>query len=348
MEKPVQTAILGFGLSGQVFHAPFLQAHPGFCLKAIVSKSDLAEKLYPESKIATDFEEVLSDKDIELVVIATPNPFHFEHASKALSAGKHIVVEKPVTVTSEQAQQLIELSARTGCRIFPYHNRRWDGDFLTVKQIISQELLGEVLDYQAHFDRYNPVITRASWRYVNTAGGGTLFDLGIHLIDQAVQLFGKPDGVFCRLFNQRAGSIVDDSFDLKLLYPKMNASLHASVFVKEPSPRFMVHGTEGSFIKYGIDPQEAALRKGKIPAGEKWGLEPVKSYGLLNSQAGGRNYRARYKTLAGNYMAFYENVFQALTAGSPPAVKPEEAMLNIRIIEKAIESDHSKHVVPIN
>jgi len=348
MKNPINTAIIGFGLSGQVFHAPFIRANPGFVLKTIVTQGDLAGKLYPATLISRNFDEVLADQQIELVIVASPNRFHFEQAAQILRAGKHVIVEKPFTPTSAEAQQLIELAEKSDCLLFPFHNRRWDGDFLTLKQIISEGLLGEIRDYQVHFDRFNPVITRASWRYSNTIAGGTLYDLGIHLIDQAVNLLGKPEGVFCRLFNQRAGSVVDDSFDLKLIYPKMNASLRASVFVKEPGPRFIVHGTQGSYIKYGIDPQEAALREGKIPGSKNWGTEPVKNHGLLHTQAYGNLYRGKYKTLPGNYMAFFDNIYNTISGNEKPEVKAEEAMLNIQIIEKAIESNRLKCIIPLN
>lgn len=341
----IQTAIVGFGLSGRVFHAPFLAVHEGFRIHSIVSSGDEAGRHYPEARRFASFEEMLQQNNIELVVICTPNTLHFPQAEKALKAGKHVVVEKPMTTSTEQAKKLISISQETGKKIFPYHNRRWDSDFRTVKHIIERGYLGNILEYSAHFDRYNPKISRAAWRYTQQEGGGTLFDLGIHLIDQAVHLFGKPDSIFCRLYNQREGSITDDSFELKLFFPALTANLHAGVFVKEPGPRFQVHGTKGSFIKSGMDPQEEALRKGNSPGTPGFGVEPAENAGILHYEEDGKSCRQKFPTLPGNYMAFYENVYDVLTFNKQAAITPEEALLNICIIEKARESNEKKKII---
>lgn len=347
-EPILNVGIAGFGLSGQAFHAPFIKANPHFRLNAIATARDLAGKLYPGVRIFRSFEEMIADADIDLVILCTPNTLHFSQARMALEAGKHVIVEKPMTTSSSEARQLIEIAGGSGRKLFPFHNRRWDSDFLTVKHIIEQGYLGKVLDYECHFDRYNPEITRASWRYSQAEGGGTLFDLGIHLVDQAVSLFGKPQGVFCRLFNQRPGSVADDSFDLKLIYPGLNVTLKASVFVKEPGPRFQVHGTLGSFIKYGIDPQEASLRKGKTPGSPRFGTEAAKNRGILHSQAFGKTIRGPYETLPGNYMAYFVDVYASIVNMSEPCVKPEDALLNITIVEAAQRSHAEKRVISMD
>lgn len=346
-DKVIQTGLIGFGLSGQVFHAPFIEVNPHFNLHSIVSKGMLAGEKYPLAKILQDPEQILADPEIELIIVATPNTLHFPIAKAALEAGKHAIIEKPLTVSSAEAEALIQLSRKTGRKVFPFHNRRWDSDFLTLSKLVQNGVLGKVVEFESRFDRFTPEISRAAWRYLEAPGGGTLFDLGIHLIDQAVTLFGKPEAVFCRLFNQRPGSVTDDSFDLKLLYPELNVTLKASVFAREPGPRFLVHGTGGSFIKYGLDTQESMLRAGILPGSRNFGKEPVSQRGILNSIVPGKEYRGRFPTLKGNYMRFFEEVYQALRHETPCTIKPEDALLNIRIIEAAQKSDSAKCAIPL-
>ena len=343
----LNTAIVGFGLSGQVFHTPFIHVHPGFNLHTIVTSGTLAATKYPKAHISDTFNKLITNPEIDLVIICSPNQLHFSQAKAAIEAGKHVIVEKPFTVNSTEAQSLIEVSQKSGKLVFPFHNRRWDSDLLTLKHIIDQGYLGKVVEYESRFDRFTPVISRAAWRYHQNEGGGTLFDLGIHLIDQAVSLFGKPDGVFARLFNQREGSVTDDSFDLKLIYPDLNVTLKASVFVKEAGPRFQVHGTKGSFVKYGLDVQEAQLRKGKNPGSKGYGIEPAAQRGILNTETFGKKFRGRYETLPGNYMAFFDNVYSAVTKGGVIAIKPEDALLNIRIIEAAKASNREQKIIEL-
>lgn len=341
----INVGIIGFGLSGQVFHAPFIDVNPFFKLHTIVTTGTLAAERYPGVKTSASPDTLLADSAIDLVIVCSPNNLHFTHAMAVLKSGKHVIVEKPFTVNSEEAQILIETALNSGKKLFPFHNRRWDSDFLTVKQIIEQGHLGRIVDFESRFDRFTPEISRAAWRYNQEAGGGTLFDLGIHLIDQTLSLFGSPEGVFCRLFNQRKGSITDDSFDLKLIYPELNVTLKAGVFVKEPGPRFQVHGTSGSFVKYGIDCQEAMLRQGKKPGSSRFGIEPTKQEGILNTVSGIESTRVRYKTIRGNYMAFFDNVYSAIVNNAGLIIKPADAFLNIRIIETAQQSHKDQRIV---
>lgn len=343
----IKTAIIGFGLSGKVFHAPFISVHQGFELKSILtSKKDVSD-YYRGVNIVRDFQDVMDDPDIDLVVLCTPNEFHKEQSIRALQAGKHVVLEKPITPTVSEAEEIMKAAGEAGRYLFPYHNRRWDGDFLTVKKILEDGLLGEILDFESRFERYNPEVGRASWRYNKKVAGGTLYDLGVHLIDQAVALFGKPEAVFCRLFNQRENSIVDDSFNLMLIYPGKNVSLKAGVFVREKGPRFAVHGRKGSYVKSGLDPQEKALLEGNQPVGEKWGHEDKSEWGILHTEMDGKVMHEKFETIPGNYMGFYDNVHDVIRNGKDMAVKPSEAALNILIIERAIESNEKKAVVPV-
>lgn len=335
----INVGIVGFGLSGELFHAPFIQNHPGFHLQTIVSSGEKAAKLYPKINIQKDFIALLKDPSIQLIVICTPHIFHFEQASLAMNAGKDVVIEKPVAMSSMEIKSLMQASAKTGQQFFPFHNRRFDGDFITVRNLIDEGLFGEVVTFNSRFDRYNPVISRAEWRYKATDGGGTLFDLGPHLIDQAISLFGKPDSVWCKLYTQRPESKAADGFDLKLFYEDITASLVAGVMVFEPGPRFEVHGKQGSYTKYGIDPQEGKLRKGIQPNARGFGNELAKYSGTLRSLNFNNSKKTGWPTAPGNYMGFYNNIYGCLTQGAHPEISPMDALLNLLIIEAAIQSN---------
>ena len=343
----INAGIVGFGLSGKIFHAPFIEAHPDFKLHTIVSSGKDAAALYPEALAVNNYNALLANPEIDLVVICTPHQFHANQAMQALNAGKHVVIEKPVAMSSSDVELLIETTNSTGKMFFPYHNRRWDGDFLTLKHIIRQGYLGDILEFESHFDRWSPTLSRAEWRYNNTEGGGMLFDLGPHLIDQVISLFGLPDAVWCMLYIQRDESMVNDSFDLKLIYPGMTATLKAGVFVMEAGPRFQVHGTKGSYVKHGIDPQEAMLKKGLKPKGKRFGVEPKKYSGLLHSKSDNKTIRVRYETMPGNYLGFYQNVFEAVTDGAKPEVTASDALITIKIIEAAMKSHKEKRHVEV-
>jgi predicted dehydrogenase len=349
MQRIINTAIIGFGLSGRVFHAPFLHTHPGFQLAKVVERQGNSSKeLYPDVETIRDYKDLLKDDALELVVIATPNILHFDLAREFLTAGKHIVIEKPFTPSSVEADELIRLSGETGKKIFVYQNRRWDGDFKTVQQVVYQGYLGEILEFEAHFDRFAPGPRRSEWRDEPLPGGGVLYDLGSHMIDQALVLFGLPQAVFADIRMQRAKSKVDDYFEINLYYNRLKVILKASVYVKEKGPRYIIHGTKGSFIKYGIDPQEEMLKQGLMPDSEDWGEEDPDYWGILNAEIHGQQFYGTIETEPGNYMGFYDNVHEALSRGAGQAVLPEEARNVIRIIELAFESHRSKSMVNLS
>jgi len=340
MRQIINTGIIGFGLSGRVFHAPFIHTHQGFNLIKVVERhKEDSKKVYPYVEVVRNYKDLLTDKDIDLVVVATENTLHFPMVRESLLAGKNVVVEKPFTPVSSEADELIELSEQTGKKIFVYQNRRWDGDFLTIKRVIKEGLLGEVQEYEAHFDRYKPQLMPGKWRDEKKPGGGILYDLGSHLIDQALQLFGKPESLIADIYAQRPGSKVDDYFRMELFYPSTKVILTAGMMVKEPGPRFIIHGTNGSFIKYGIDPQEEALTNGRMPEGEKWGVEVEKNWGFLTTESDDEQVDGRIVTEPGNYMKFYDNVYDVIVNNAEQAVKPGEARDVIRIIETAFESN---------
>ena len=343
--KQVVTAIASYGMSGSIFHAPLLHTHHGFLLKTILQrKSNSALEKYPFVTIAKTYEELLSDDEIELVVVNTPDNIHFEFASKALDAGKHVIVEKPFTTSVSDGEKLIALAKKKGRLLSVFQNRRWDGDFLTVKKIIQQKILGRPVEFEAHFDRYRNYI-QDSWKESPEHHTGTLYNLGSHLIDQALVLFGMPEAVYADIRIMRTGGRVDDAFDLKLYYSDVKVTLKAGYLIREPGPKFMVHGTEGSFVKYGIDPQEEDLKQGRLPHDMVWGSEPESEWGILNTEINGIHVRKKVETVAGCYIDYYSNIFEAIKKGAELSVKPEEALDVIRIIEAAYKSSANRQLV---
>ncbi len=344
--KKIKTGLVAFGISGRIFHTPIITSLPCFELTTVVERNRQESKRhYPWVKVVKHLDELLKDEDIQLVVITTPNETHKECAARALNAGKHVVLEKPFTLTTTEANELIDIAKKNHCLISVYHNRRWDGDFKTIQEILAQKLLGEVVTFEAHFDRYRPVLKTNAWREENKLGAGILYDLGSHLIDQALVLFGKPATIAADVKIQRTEAQVDDYFDIKLNYPNQTVILKAGMLVREIGPRFIIHGSKGSFIKYGLDPQETALKAGASPLIENWGQEPELNWGLLHSTIGGLNIKAKVETLPGDYREFYENIYGAIQKEAELIVKPEAARTVIRIIELAKESSSLQKTV---
>lgn len=346
MVTQIQVGLIGYGIAGQVFHAPMINAVPGLKLAKVVERhGEASRQRYSWVEIVRDAEVLCSDAAIDLVVIATPNASHFELAQQALSAGKHVVVDKPLTTTSAQAQQLIDLAQQTDRVLSVHQNRRWDGDFQTVKQLVQQGYLGQLVEYEAHYDRFRNTLKPDAWRETPDLGSGILFDLGSHLIDQAQVLFGLPESITADVRVQRAGAKADDYFEVRLDYGALKVILKAGMLVRELGPHFILHGTAGSFVKYGMDPQEAALRRGLTPAEPDWGLEPQTQWGTLNTQLDGLQFYGKLETIRGCYQAFYENVYQAIEQGAALAVQPEEARNTIRLIELALQSHTEKRTI---
>jgi len=337
--KKINTGIIGFGLSGRVFHAPFLHLDTGFNISKIVERNREESRTdYPYTEIVKNHTDILNDPAIELVVICTPNSLHYQMTKDSLVAGKHVVVEKPFTVTSAEADDLIRLSEKLNLRIFVYQNRRWDGDFLTIRKLLKSGTLGELKEYEAHFDRFRPEPPRNVWREQINEGGGVLFDLGSHLIDQALQLFGIPNSLEAKIASQRNGSLVDDYFSINLYFKCLRVILTAGMLVRDPGPRYILHGILGSYIKYGIDPQEKDLREGRLPGSKNWGNESPDQWGMITIDYQDVNIHGSVETEAGCYQEFYRNVYGVLAGHAEIAVKPVEARNVIRIIELAFES----------
>ena len=340
--RQVGVGLVGYGISGAIFHAPLIQSVEQLRLAAVVtSRREQVERELPGVRVLTGFKELCEDPAIELVVVATPTSTHFEIAQTALSARKHVVVDKPFTLTVQEADALIALAAAKKCVLSVFQNRRWDSDFLTVRKCISGGRLGTVYFYEAHFDRFRPRL-KGGWREQAGPGSGTLYDLGAHLIDQALQLFGVPESVMADVFRQRAHAAADDYFHLILEYGVRRVILHSSMMVREPGPRFAIHGDMGSFLKYGIDPQEDALRAGKRPHDADWGTDPADPPGILTIADGTRTSIPNER---GAWQTFYEGIAAAILDDAPVPVRPEESRDGLRIIEAALRSAEKKSTV---
>ncbi len=338
--RPIVTAILSYGMSGEVFHAPLLDVHPGFRVKTILQrKSDKSKQYYPEVAIVRSLEDILNDPEIELIIVNTTNDTHFDFAVKAMEAGKHVVVEKPFTNTVEDAQKLIALAKKKNKMLSVFQSRRWDGAFMTLQKIIASAVLGKIVEYEAHYDRFRNYIAPNTWKEVPGPGSGILYNLGSHLLDQVLVLFGKPEFVSARIGTQRPGGRVDDFYDLRLEYAGLSVIVKSSYLVREPGPLYIVHGVNGSFVKYGIDPQEEALKLHQIPGSPGWGAEPEKFWGKLNTEIDGLHYEGKIETLPGNLLGYYQNIYEVIREGKELAVKPEQAMQVIQLIEAAMKSN---------
>jgi len=348
MTDLINAGIIGYGLSGRYFFAPFLTAHPNFSIKAFVtSQTAEIEKNYPNTTVYSSVDDLIKDDSIDLVVVATPPSTHFDFASKALQAGKHVIIEKPFTITSGEAEELIKLSKIHKKVLAPFQNRRWDGDFLTIRKLIEEDALGEILEYESHFDRFRPLYERVAWKNEPLPGSGLLYDLGPHLIDQALCLFGKPEHIFGDLRKHRPHGENDDNFEIQLHYATTKVILKAGVMTREIGPRFIIHGRKGSFIKYGLDVQEQNLKEGILPGNPMLGKDVEENFGLLHTLIDNEVVRKKLETVNGNYMAYFENVYQAIIGKEELKVKPEDGKLIIEVIEKVIQSNLEKRLITL-
>lgn len=344
MQK-IKTALLSYGMSGKVFHAPFLDFHPGFELVGSWERSkQLIQLDYPNVKSYATIEELLED-DIDLVVVNTPVGTHFEYAKQVLLAGKNAVVEKAFTTIVAEAQELVNLAKEKGLKLSVFQNRRWDSDFKTVKQIVSDKVLGELVEAEFHFDRYNPFLSPKGHKETANSGAGILKDLGPHLIDQALYLFGYPQGVFADIRVTREHSLVDDWIDILLYYSDFRVRLKAGFFVREANPAYVIHGKKGSFLKPRGDVQEDELKQRKKPNLTTWGKEASGNEGLLHTEIDDKIVKEKIPTLQGNYYGFFEGVYQSIVNDSEEPVTATEGLQVMQIIEAAIESNAQGKVV---
>ncbi len=369
---PIRTAVLGYGLAGRVFHCPFVAAVPGLNLTAIALRSpesaartaEAVRSLYPTTRILSSIEEAIQSNEIDLIVIGTPNDSHVQYAEAALRAGKHVVVDKPLAPTSAEANHLIDLAARLGLVLAPFHNRRFDGDFQTVRKLIHAGTLGRVVTVSSHMDRFRPIQRPNTWKEEGGAASGLLFDLGPHLLDQALALFGSPTHITASVRSDRDQTAIDDVFDIALDFSVSDRALryecHATMLAAEPSPRFLVHGTKGSFTKFGIDPQEPALIAGsRLPLlndhdveGEtSWIKEPESQWGVLTAATQLNEpvklERSDYPTVPGDYRHFYTSVRNAIRGDAALAIPASAGYRSIRLIELAIQASSEQRTLPV-
>ena len=346
MQK-IKTALLSYGMSGKVFHAPFLNFHPGFELLGSWERSKkLIHQDFPAVKSYSTLEDLLED-DVDLVIVNTPVETHYEYAKQVLLAGKHAIVEKAFTTTVAQAEELAVIAKEKGLKLAVFQNRRWDSDFKTVQKIITDNMLGEIVEAEFHFDRYNPILSPKQHKETANSGAGILKDLGPHLIDQALCLFGLPQSVFADIRITREHSLVDDYIDILLYYSNFRVRLKAGFFVREAIPAFVVHGKKGSFLKPRGDVQEDELKLGNKPNLETWGTESIEKRGLLHTEINGEIIKEYIPTLQGNYYDFFDGVYHSITNDATEPVTAQEGVHVMQIIEAAIQSSAQKKVIDL-
>ena len=344
--EPLQVALVGYGYASKTFHAPLITSVEGLRLACVVSSSGAkVKKDWPDIPVKASLEQALADPQVNLVVIATPNETHFELARQALQFGKNVVVDKPFTTSIADAVELITLAKRSKSLLSVFHNRRWDADFLTLRKLLAEGTLGEIVEFESHFDRYRPEVGKR-WRDRPGPGGGLWYDLGPHLVDQVIELFGLPESLDADLEAQRVGAEAVDYFHVLLRYGRRRVILHGSCLVSRENARFSVHGTKGSFIKQGLDKQEDALKKGAKPGGPDWGRDP--NDGALTIWQDGVRHVEPVPNLPGNYLAYYEGVRDAIREGAPNPVPGEEAVAVMAVLEKAQQSSSARCEFPLN
>lgn len=339
MSDSIRVGLIGYGYAGKTFHAPLIAGTPGMTLAA-VSSSDAAKVHadWPNVPVVSEPKHLFNDPNIDLIVIPTPNDTHFPLAKAALEAGKHVVVDKPFTVTLSQARELEALAKSLGRLLSVFHNRRWDSDFLTVKALLSEGTLGEIAYFESHFDRYRPQV-RNRWREQAGPGSGIWYDLAPHLLDQAVNLFGLPVSMTVDLAQLRPGAQATDYFHAVLSYPQRRIILHGTMLAAAESARYILHGTRGSYVKFGLDPQEDRLKNGERLPQEDWGYDMRD--GVVTRAEGETLVEETLLTLPGNYSAYYAAIRDALNGSGENPVPASQAIQIMELIELGIES--AKH-----
>jgi predicted dehydrogenase len=339
MQEPIRVGVVGFGLAGRVFHTAVVHATPGLELACVVQRSgNDAAKHYPGVRQTRSVAEMLTDVGIQLVVIATPSYSHFELGLECLRAQRHVVIDKPFTLTSAEAAELIHVAREKKLLLTAYQNRRWDGDFKTVRQVLEGGELGRIVSYEAHYDRFRAAPRLDVWRENGEPGGGTLFDLGPHVIDQALTLLGTPATITANVRMEREHAVVDDAWDIFLDYQQphpMTALLRSTLTACTPGPRCVIHGTKGSFTKWGLDPQEDQIKAGMAFDAPEYGEDPASDWGELRICEGETR---RVPTQKGDYRGYYANVRDALLGRAELEVKPEQVWRTTRLMELARES----------
>ena len=344
----ISTGICSYGMSGKLFHAPFIEAHPGYELSAIVERhNNDSKERYPHAKLYRSVEKLCADNDLQLIVVNTPTHLHFEHAKMVLQAGKNMVIEKPFAINVKDAEEITALAQKNKLFISVYQNRRYDGDFRAVKEVIQNELLGEIREVEIRYDRYRPNFGGKQHKEGNMPGAGNLFDLSPHLVDQAIQLFGFPHAIFADLIKMRDDVAVPDYFELLFYYDRLRIRLKASVIARESTYAYILHGMKGTYLQQRSDMQEQQLLAGVKPSLENWCPAPASPDGLLHTEINGEVIRKETTSAPGNYMGYYDDVYKALTGDGANPVPATDGIMNTRIIDAALESMNEKKVVSL-
>jgi scyllo-inositol 2-dehydrogenase (NADP+) len=346
MDGGIKTGICSYGMSGKLFHAPFIHAHPGYELAAIVERHNHDSKeRYPAAKLYRSVEDMCADKDLQLVVVNTPTHLHFEQAKLVLNSGKNMVIEKPFTITVNEAEELTALAEKNDLFLSVYQNRRYDGDYRAVKKIINEGVLGEIREVEIRYDRYRPVFGGKPHKEGNLPGAGNIYDLSPHLVDQAIQLFGFPNALFADLIKMRDDVGVPDYFELLFYYDRLRVRLKATVIARESTYAYTIHGMKGSFLQQRSDMQEQKLLAGATPSLESWCPGPSSPDGILHTEINGVVERKETLSEPGNYMGYYDDVYKALAGQGPNPVPAADGIKNMRIIEAALESTKQRKIV---
>jgi predicted dehydrogenase len=342
--NPIRIALIGFGFVGKTFHAPLIRSVPGLELSVVSSRHpERVREDFPGAQVVADPEQAATHPDVDLVVIASPNETHVPLATAALVAGKHVIVDKPFTITLAEARGLGELSRAKQRLLSVFQNRRWDSEFLGARAIIEEGHLGEILHFESHIDRFRPAV-RKRWREVAGPGAGLWYDLGPHLVDQALQLFGLPATISARIVRQRPQAQTDDWFHVLLDYGRLQAILHGSLVVAGGIPRMAIHGIRGSWLKYGLDTQEEQLVRGVVPGDTGWGEDPRP--GIFHS--GSENKTLELPVPRGDHRQYYFGIRDALLNQAPNPVTPGQAIAVMAVLETAIESSAKGQVLSLS
>ncbi len=331
MTQPLRTALVGYGSVAEKMHAPLINACPELDLVAVVERnSNKCETKFPKVRTFRSLEDLLAADAADLICITTPNELHFPMAKQCLLAGNHVVVDKPVTIHSWEAEELKELARSKGLFCSVFQNRRFDGDFRTLQKLVDEGTLGRLVYLESHFDRFRPSVSE-NWREALVPGNGITYDLGSHLIDQVVLLFGKPEAVFADIQKQRTNAVADDYFDIMLFYEGFKARVTAGMLVQAPTPKFLLLGEKGSYQKFHLDVQEQAFKEGRKPEGDDWGVDPPDRWGniFLDGEAN------PLQTVEGDYRIFYKNIADAILGGTELKVTLDQAISVLKLIEAA-------------
>jgi scyllo-inositol 2-dehydrogenase (NADP+) len=330
----IAVGLVGFGFSARTLHRPLILA-AGMQISAVLTRQQQAvAEILPSARVVPDMQALLGSEPLDLVVIATPNHLHYTQALAALEQGKHVVIDKPLALSSLEADGLIEAAQRRGCKLSVFQNRRWDSDFLTLQRLAAQDVLGGIVAYEARWDRFRPVVAER-WREQPHFGGGVLYDLGAHLIDQALCLFGKPDWLQADVFAQRSGALADDGFEIRMGKGELRIALGVSSLAADHALRYRVHGLKASYRKSGLDVQEQQLRAGLLPQRPEFGLEPQAQWGCL---VGADGQEASVAAERGRWSEFYSSMRRSLEQDGPVPVGAAEARDVLGTIEAARRS----------